>query len=76
MGLLEDVEGPVAAGLEQRLPCSEICIIGKCVGWVVGREGLGERRGGYGSLGVIRDLTTVYKDLFLQMYILAAFAIF
>lgn len=53
MRLLEKAKGPVAPGLEEGLPCSEIGVIGESVGRIVGCESVWERYGGYGSLWVV-----------------------
>jgi hypothetical protein len=66
MRFLENAKGPVAAGLEERLPCAQVCVVRERIGRVVGREGIGQWRRRYGSLGVVGYLATVYKDLLLQ----------
>lgn len=50
MRLLEEPKGPVAPGLEEVLPCSEVGVIGERVGRVFGSESVGKWRGWYGSL--------------------------
>jgi hypothetical protein len=62
---LEYVEGPVAAGLEERLPCAQVGVVRKRVWGVIGYEGIREWCGRYGSLGVVGNLAAVYKDLIL-----------
>jgi hypothetical protein len=64
--LLEKAKGPVAAVLEEGLPCSQVRVARDDVGGILGGEGIGQWRRGYGGLGVVRNLATEDEYLLLQ----------
>jgi hypothetical protein len=51
--------------LEESLPCPEIGVLRKVVWRIVGLEGIGQWRRGYGSLGIIGEFATEDEYLFL-----------
>ena len=70
MRLLEKTKSPVAASLEQGLPCSQVSVVRKGVGRFIGGEGVWERGGRDGCLRAVGEVATV-DEYFLLMRILA-----